>query len=266
MCRLASESPVMMATLELSGNATFRSSSAPSTSAASAALANRDPIEAATSVAVAPSAKERCEPSGSVIWMSAIGTSLYDRPFGAARSILRGASLRAADAHRRFDCERLVDVGDDGLLRGQAVGLLRGVGVAVLLPRELADLEHQLVGDLAQHEVVVDLVAIALDLDRSTDLDRRLLEELRQLGVGRLDVACADDTDGIDRAAHLQRQSCRARMPLVEVAVATARPLGEDAEQLPAAEDLFGGVERSAALVASAPVDGDHPERREEEF
>src|SRR3954466_15604311 len=76
--RPSSLSPVMMATVAPSGSGRPRSHSSPSTTAATAALASREPIDSATVVAVAPCGRERCEPSGSVIVMSAIGPQVYE--------------------------------------------------------------------------------------------------------------------------------------------------------------------------------------------
>ena len=63
--RPSSELLVTMATVEPLCNGTLRSTSSPSTTAATAALARRDPIDSARVVAVAPSGSVRCEPSGS---------------------------------------------------------------------------------------------------------------------------------------------------------------------------------------------------------
>src|SRR4051794_14628676 len=76
--RPSSLSPVMIATLAPSGSGRPRSHSSPSTTAATAALARREPIDSATVAAVAPCGRERCEPSGSVIVMSAIGGQVYE--------------------------------------------------------------------------------------------------------------------------------------------------------------------------------------------
>src|SRR5207248_11111274 len=52
---------------------------------------------------------------------------------------------------------------DAGLRRGPHDRLPGGVGVHVLLARQLAELEHDLVGDLAEHSRVVGSVVIALE-------------------------------------------------------------------------------------------------------
>src|SRR4051794_9985492 len=80
---------VTMATAAWSGNGRPRSSSDPSTLAATAALARRLPIDAATSPAVVPAAYSRSEPSGReiVIW-SLIARSVYGRPSHGLPSVL----------------------------------------------------------------------------------------------------------------------------------------------------------------------------------
>ena len=60
---------VTIATVAPSGTGAVRSVSVPSTVAATAALARRDPIDAATSRAVEPAGYSRDEPSGNEIVM-----------------------------------------------------------------------------------------------------------------------------------------------------------------------------------------------------
>ena len=68
--RPASESAVTMATLPPSGSGADRSTWAPSTVAATAALARPRPIDLARSAAVAPRSRVRTDPSGRVTAIS----------------------------------------------------------------------------------------------------------------------------------------------------------------------------------------------------
>ena len=70
--RPGSVSTVTMATRAWSGRGRVRSTSSPSTVAATAALASREPIDDATSAAVVPAGYSRSEPSGRVIVISLI--------------------------------------------------------------------------------------------------------------------------------------------------------------------------------------------------
>src|SRR4051812_36822810 len=180
--RPSSLSPVMIATVAPSGSGRPRSHSSPSTTAATAALASREPIDSATVVAVAPCARERCEPSGSVIVMSAIGPQVYEGIDGGPRPLHRlpmGCAYWQATTDRRLLAGHGADevglvIRDVGHLRqhgGLRIGSLAGVGVAVVLSGEVANLVHQLVGDLAQHHVVIGTVAVSLDVDGTADLD-----------------------------------------------------------------------------------------------
>jgi hypothetical protein len=78
MWRPSSVESVTMATAAWSGSGRSRSNSAPSTVAATAALARRLPIDVATSPAVVPAAYSRSEPSGRVIviWSLIAATSV----------------------------------------------------------------------------------------------------------------------------------------------------------------------------------------------
>jgi hypothetical protein len=77
--RPASVSSVTMATLSPSWSGRPRSTSSPSTVAATAALASRDPIDAATSAEVVLAGYSRAEPSGRVI---VIGLAIVEEVYG----------------------------------------------------------------------------------------------------------------------------------------------------------------------------------------
>ncbi len=131
----------------------------------------------------------------------------------------RGCEHVGARAAGRGLLGRPVAVGAGGLeldhvggLGGRdALGLLRGVLVDVLLARELADLVHHLVDDLPEHQPVVGAVDVAADVDRAAEAHLGRLERPRQLGVGRLDLAGADHPDGDDRRAGAQGEASRPR-------------------------------------------------------
>ena len=53
------------------------------------------------------------------------------------------------------------------------------VGVDVLLARELADLEHQLVGDLAKHQTIIGAVGVSPDVDGGP---KRMVTSMKGLG------------------------------------------------------------------------------------
>src|SRR5918992_4019547 len=143
MWRPASVSSVMMATLSPSPSGRPRSTSSLSTVAATAALARRGPIDAATSAAVVPAGYWRAVPSGSVIVIGLTQVKSTD-----------GDSTGSDELVRRVERgQRVGDAGwasDDRLLY---LGRLAGVVVAVLLTGQLADLEHHLVHHRAPGEV-----------------------------------------------------------------------------------------------------------------
>ena len=76
-CRPASLSAVMMPTVAPSTKGTFRSASAPSTMAARAAFARREPMDAAKSADVEPAGNSRADPSGSLTVSVDIGVEVY---------------------------------------------------------------------------------------------------------------------------------------------------------------------------------------------
>lgn len=129
---------------------------------------------------------------------------------------------------------------------------------------ESADLEHHLVGHRAPH--AVRLAVVPLGADRPTDGDRTRPEQLRCLGVGRLNEIRAHDPDRKDRATDRGRETSRTGSTLVQDPVPATRSLGEDAEQLSAVENLDRDVERSLALLSSGAIDRDHPHHRKEEL
>src|SRR3954470_3592609 len=258
----------MMETESPSSSGQTRSRSTPLTSAITAASANLRPMAAASSPAVVPGATWRAEPSGSVIVMSAIRRSYgpsraVDDPFrgsgGRGPEDLRGAAAGrvVAVAARRLD--RLGDVRG---LRRDRLGLLRRVLVDVLLARELADLVHHLVDDLAQPEAVVTAVVVVVRVDRPTEAHLHGQPQLRHLGVGRHDLPRTLDPDRDDRRAGAQRQPGRTGVPAVELPRPAPGALGVDAEQLPPLEHLLRGREGRLARVAARAVDRDHAERR----
>src|SRR5581483_2248602 len=213
-----------MATSSPSCNGHTRSRSTPLTFAITAALRRFLPIAAARSPAVVPAATSRVDPSGSrtVIW-SLMRSRLLGCPDGLLRiQHVGGRPARLLAAVRGRDLRRF---------GGERLGLLRGVRVDVLLSRELADGEHDLVDHLPQREVVVAPFAVPVRADRRAEADLARLERLRQLGLGRLDVTGADDADRHDGCAGAHGEARRSGVALVEDAVARARALGVDAEQ-----------------------------------
>ena len=277
-------SAVTMATRSPSASSVPRSRSVPLISAITAALASRDPMLSARPSAVVPGATDLVEPSGRVIAMSAMDAEVTDRrrplphrlPAGADPS--RTGSLPAPtrpDVRQVADRVRHAGLGgagavpvgtehDDRGWGGDGVVLAGRVLVHVLLPGQGADLVHQLVGELAQHQAIADAVGVVGDVDRPADADLARPERARGAGPGRLDVAGADDADGDQRRPRAQRQARGARVPLAQLAVAAARALGVDAEELAPPEHAGGRVERPGAGVAARPVDGDHAQRGEE--
>ena len=104
--RPASVSLVMMATRSWSCSGRPRSTSSPSTVAATAALASRLPIDDATSPAVVPAGYSRAEPSGReiVIWSLIAPSSLRARPRPpSARS--RSSATAALEPRRSAGAE-----------------------------------------------------------------------------------------------------------------------------------------------------------------
>src|SRR5437660_234139 len=105
--RPASESAVTMATSAPSGRGAFKSDCAPSTTAASAALRSRGPIEAARSAGVEPAGRRRLDPSGRRTSMSVGIPGGYRRLRCPLRGILRAMGYRFEYRDVRVD-------GDDG--------------------------------------------------------------------------------------------------------------------------------------------------------
>jgi hypothetical protein len=83
----------------------------------------------------------------------------------------------------------------DRWLRRQRIGLPRGVLVHVLLPRQLADLEHQLVGERAQDQMVVASVAVVACVDRPPDADDARPEGRGDVLAGGLDLTGPQQPD-----------------------------------------------------------------------
>ena len=147
---------------------------------------------------------------------------------------------------------------------GVRIVVLTGVAIDVLLTGELGDLEHHLIGHRSERAVSLRRRRVALRSDRPADGNRTRADQFRRPGVGRLDPVGPDDPDGIERRSHLEGQARRPRAPFVQPPIPAARPLGEDAEQLTAAQDVLGRVEREGGLRPSRTIDGDHPHRREQ--
>ena len=133
-----------------------------------------------------------------------------------------------------------------GLGRRERLGLLGGVLVDVLLAGELADLEHHLVDDLAQHQAVVGAVGVAAR--RRSGRPKRTSAGLNGLRATWRPAAgsrgCPTMPDRDDRRAGAQGEAGRAGVAPVEPAVAGAGALGVDAEELAPLEHPGGGVER----------------------
>ena len=117
----------------------------------------------------------------------------------------------------------------------------------VLLAAQLADLEHHLVGELAEHAAVVDALQVPARLDGPPEVELALAEQFRRPGVRRLDLVGADDAHWHDGSTGTQRQSGDAGPALVETTVAATGAFGVDAEQATGLEDLGRGVERLLA-------------------
>ena len=106
-----------------------------------------------------PGATDLVEPSGRVIAISAMDGEVTER---CDPSLEPGSAIRASPG-RGLDAPALV-AGPRRCRRsrscdGSASARAGGVLVDVVLARQLADLVHQLVGDLAEHEPVVGAVA-----------------------------------------------------------------------------------------------------------
>ena len=120
---------------------------------------------------------------------------LKRRRSGAVRRVLGAAGGQGLTRHS----------GDDGGA-GDGFGLVRHVlrlghvGVDVLVAAELADLVHQLVGDLAQDERFIGPIFVVRDRQWSAEADPHRAEQARQLLVGRLALVGADESDRHDRA------------------------------------------------------------------
>src|SRR5581483_3032739 len=211
----------MIATSSPSASSHRRSRSIPLTRAITAALRRLGPSSAARSPAVVPVATSRVEPSGSltVIWSLGMASTLVSCRHGslpiqhlarrAAGRRMAGGLTTVAVGHRH-----LRDLG------GQRDRLLRRVRVDVVLAGQLADLVHELVSQLPQHEVVVGAVAVALHRDWPAEADRARPERSGQLRVRWLDVSGALQADGHDRRASAQREPRGAGVAAMKLAVA----------------------------------------------
>src|SRR5207245_6995993 len=111
------------------------------------------------------------------------------------------------------------------------------VGVAA----ELLDLVHQLVGDLAQHEVVGFAPTVAVQVERGPEPDLDRAKEARQPGIDRLALVGADEADGHEGCAGAQSEARHAGVATVEQAVTRAGALGIDRERAAAREHLLRG-------------------------
>ena len=143
------------------------------------------------------------------------------------------------------------------------LGLAGGVGVDVLLARQVADLVHHLVGDLTQHQPVRRVVAVLLDRDGATETQVHTTEHLRSLGVRRLHQVAADDSDGNDRRVGPQCEASQPGVPLVQQTVAGTCALGIDPEEFARVEHACRCVESTLRGVTAGPVDRDHADGRE---
>ena len=82
-------------------------------------------------------------------------------------------SRTSADDRRGASRKSCTDaIGQCRHLGRHLLGLLGRVGVDVVLPGQVADLEHHLVDQLPQHEMVVGAVPVPLDGDGLTEVDR----------------------------------------------------------------------------------------------
>src|SRR3954452_23480829 len=163
---------VTMATSLPSSSGHTRSRSTPSTTAITAALRRPRPIAAASSPAVVPCSTSRLEPSGSLIVSGLVMATEGSEGPQELRSNSRPVEHVGRRASRLFlghvdhALRAAVGRGDVGSLRRQALRLLRGVRVHVLLAREVADLEHHLVDELSEDHPVITTVAVPVDGDR----------------------------------------------------------------------------------------------------
>ena len=129
--------------------------------------------------------------------------------------------------------------------------LLGRVRVDVLVARQLADLVHHLVGELAQREVLLLDVAVARRVERLAEAHGHRAEQPRHALVDRLHLVGADHPDRHDRRAGAQREPRHAGVAAVQVAVARARALGIDAEH--AARSSTSVADASARSLALPP-------------
>ena len=144
-------------------------------------------MSAARPAAVVPVANARVEPSGNrIVICSAMGPDGTGGPRGrpgtGSEPAAQDRGLRArrrssgAAARRRRRRGRWSPVASSSTTWAvsagrDALGLLGGVLVDVLLAGELADLVHHLVDDLAEHQPVVGPVDVAAHVDRAAEAD-----------------------------------------------------------------------------------------------
>ena len=133
---------------------------------------------------------------------------------------------------------------------GHVLGPL-AVLVDVGLARELAQLEHDLVGDPPEDERVVGPVRVATEVERARDPDGHRPEQVGHDLTDRLCLPRADHGHGQHGHPALQRQPGHAGVALVQPAVRRAGPLRVDAEQAAALEHLPGRIERPLGGRAS---------------
>ncbi len=173
----------------------------------------------------------------------------------------RGTATDAAETGVRASA-KLADV--RGLGR-DVFGLLRRVRVDVLVARQLRDLVHHFVGELAQRQVVVRAARVARRVDRFAEPDRHP----RGTASGmRESTGCtssvADEPDRHDRHVAPQREARDAGVAAVQQAVARARALGVDAEDVARAQHVGRGRERALARASAFAPDRDLPAAAEE--
>ena len=235
-----------------------------------------------------PAAAACAEPSGSVI---VIWSVIGSRSYRAASRRHRPGQRRCTAARRRapstsaerapwrsarswpFAGRTVAVVGRSvAMLRRlgrERLGLLGGVRVDVLLARQLADLVHDLVGDLAQHAGGRrPRSRVAVDVDRPADADARPAGT--SFGQLRVRAACTST-----RALHADRDDRRARCagrggptpvwPLCSLPSRRPGALGVDAEQLALLEHACARrrARRWLALPPERSI-GIMPEGREE--